>query len=199
MRQLIGFILIVGVVGGLIYLATRNAVENKDSADTQSDADKAAITKAVKEALAARHGGRMPETMSAEDTKIAAQAAINWKTKQIATKTKQELEAMKVKPAPSGGAADVYIAKEVIKSALRDPDLAVFGADVFFANDRKMNGYYVPVVCGSVNAKNGFGGMTGQKRFVFFPTLEGRLVLEDSVADAIIVHHWNKMCAGKHG
>ena len=64
---------------------------------------------------------------------------------------------MKVKPPPSSGYAEIVLAKEAITKMMRDPDLAVFG-DVFFVNDRKSaTGYYVPVVCGTVNGKTASG------------------------------------------
>src|SRR5205807_2524041 len=110
----------------------------------QTDAEKAALVKVMEDAVAARHGGALPKTMSEKDGNVAAEAALKWKAKQTADKTKRELEAMKVKPAHSDGNAEIYVAKEIIKSALRDPDSAVFGNNIFYSNDRKMNGYYVP-------------------------------------------------------
>lgn len=166
--------------------------------NAQTDTEKAALAKVMKDAVAAHHGGVLPKTMSQSDLAVSIKAALKWKSKQATEQAKRELEAMKIKPVPTDGSADIYVAKEAIRSALRDPDSAVFGDNVFYANDRKLNGYYVPVVCGSVNARNGFGGMTGQKKFVFFPTLDGRLALEGSVSDAVIVEYWNKMCSGTH-
>jgi hypothetical protein len=170
----------------------------KTDTDALTDSERADFTKFVSAAIAVRHGGIVPKTLSEADTEVGAKAAIKWKAKQNAEKAKRELAGMRVKPARSDGYAEIYIAKEAIKSALREPDSAVFGSNLFYVNDRKMNGYYVPVVCGSVSSKNGFGGMSGQKNFVFFPTLGGRLALQGSVPDAVIADNWNKMCAGKH-
>ncbi len=47
-----------------------------------------------------------------------------------------------------------------IKSRLRDPGSADF------RNSRFYSGGPVPVVCGEVNSKNGFGGYTGFQRFI---------------------------------
>jgi hypothetical protein len=174
--------------------------QKKTDTDTQSEADKAALVKVMKDAVAARHGGVLPKTMSEEDTNIAAQAAIKWKTKQAADKIKRELDAMKVKPPPSSGYAEMFLAKEAITKMLRDPDSAVFG-DVFFVNDRKSaTGYYVPVVCGTVNGKNGFGGMTGQKRFVALVSdiAQSGVWMEGTTPQNVFAPQWNRFCAGRH-
>lgn len=131
--------------------------EIKTGGDPKTEAEKAALMKVMKDAVAARHGGVLPKTMSESDANVAAQAAIKWKQKQAAENAKRDLEAMKVKPPPSSGYAEILLAKEAITKMMRDPDSAVF-SDVFFVNDRKSaTGYYVPVVCGSVNGRNGFG------------------------------------------
>jgi hypothetical protein len=174
--------------------------QNKTNTDTQSEADKAALIKVMKDAVAARHGGVLPKTMSEDDTNVAAQAAIKWKAKQAAEKTKRDLDAMKVKPPPSSGYAEIYLAKAAITKIMRDPDSAVFG-DVFFVNDRKSaTGYYVPVVCGSVNGKNGFGGMTGQKRFVALVSdiAQSGVWMEGTTSQNVFAAEWNRFCAGRH-
>jgi hypothetical protein len=146
----------------------------------------------MKDAVAARHGGVLPKTMSGQDTEVAAQAAIT-------EKRKLDLAAMKVKPPPSSGDAEIYLAKEAITKMMRDPDSAVF-SDVFFVNDRKSaSGYYVPVVCGTVNGRNGFGGMTGPKHFVaVMSDLVQGLWLESTTAQRVVVAEWNRFCAGSH-
>src|SRR5882672_5427225 len=58
------------------------------------------------------------------------------------------------------------IVQMAVKANLRDPDSAQFG-DMTAYDDRKLNGAAVVVVCGSVNAKNGFGGYSGFKNFLF--------------------------------
>jgi hypothetical protein len=153
----------------------------------------------MKDAVAARHGGVLPKTMSEEDTNIAAQAAMKWTANQAAQKAKRELEAMKVKPQPSNGYTEITLAKAAITKMMRDPDSAVFD-DLFFVNDRKSStGYYVPVVCGTVNGKSGFGGMTGQKHFVaVMSDAVNGLWMEGTTPQNVFVPEWNRYCAGQH-
>ncbi|PRA87653.1 hypothetical protein CQ054_04355 [Ochrobactrum sp. MYb29] len=56
----------------------------------------------------------------------------------------------------------VQIVKDGLKKALKDPDSAVFGSMKASQSDKKgiMN------VCGTVNAKNSFGGFSGQSPYV---------------------------------
>jgi hypothetical protein len=117
MRNLLGFILIIGVVGLLVYslhstgLATgtqADARKNRDTltkadklapprlgtpvpqpgaqkktdTDTEFDAEQAALVKVMKAAIAARHGGVLPKTVSDEDARVASQAAAKWQAKQ---------------------------------------------------------------------------------------------------------------------
>jgi hypothetical protein len=176
-----------------------SALDPTTDNDTQTDADKAALIKVMKDAVAARHGGVLPKTMSEDDTNIAAQAAMKWKAKQAAEKSKRELEAMKIKPPPSSGYGEIAVAKEAITKMMRDPGSAVFG-DVFFVNDRKSpTGYYVPVVCGTVNGKNGFGGMTGQVHFVaVMSDVANGVWMEGTTPQNVFAPEWNRYCAGPH-
>jgi tetratricopeptide (TPR) repeat protein len=164
--------------------------------DRSGDQDKAALTRVLKGAVAARHGGALPEVMSTEDAEVAAKAAIEWKKKQAREKTRQVLNAMKHKPPPSDGYAEIYLAKEAIKKIMRDPTSAVFDG-IFFVNDRtSATGYYVPVVCGTVNGKNGFGGMTGPKHFVAIMSEAAQGVwLEGTTAQNVVTREWNRFCA----
>jgi hypothetical protein len=82
-----------------------------------------------------------------------------------------------------------YIAatQDYVRDRLRDADGAKF---------RKM---YVsraagpPMVCGEVNAKNGFGGYSGWQRFIAAPT--GELVfLEEMMARGEMTKAWSKVC-----
>lgn len=204
MRRVLGFIFLAVLVGAFVHSLgtpdpTKPADAPKTDTDKQADAEKAALIKVMKDVVAARHGGKLPKTMSKEDTEIAAQAAAKWRAKQAAEKTKRELDAMKVKPAPSNGYAEIAYAKEAITRMMRDPDSAVFG-DVFFVNDRKSaTGYYVPVVCGTVNGKNGFGGMTGQEHFVVVVSdaIQG-MWIEGTTTQNVFAAEWNRFCAGRH-
>jgi hypothetical protein len=105
----------------------------------------------------------------------------------------------KVKPPPSSGYAEIALAKEAITKMMRDPDSAAFG-DVFFVNDRKSaTGYYVPVVSGTVNGKNGFGGMTGPMHFVaIISDIASGAWMEGTTPQNIFVPEWNRFCAGQH-
>jgi hypothetical protein len=176
-----------------------SAPDPKTDNDTQTDADKAALIKVMKDAVAARHGGVLPKTMSEEDTNVAAQAAMRWKAKQAAEKSKRELDALKVKPPPSSGYGEIAVAKEAITKMMRDPDSAVFG-DVFFVNDRKSpTGYYMPVVCGAVNGKNGFGGMTDQTHFVaVMSNVASGVWMKGTTPQNVFAPQWNRYCAGRH-
>jgi hypothetical protein len=119
MRKLLGFILVIGVVGLLVYslhsagLATgtkadarkktdtltkadklapprlgtsvpQSGARKKLDTDTEVDAEQAALVKVMKAAIAARHGGVLPKTVSDEDARVASQAAVKWQAKQAA-------------------------------------------------------------------------------------------------------------------
>jgi hypothetical protein len=154
----------------------------------------------MNDAVAARHNGVMPKTMSEADLNVALQTALKLAAKQKAEKTKHALDAMRVKPPPSSGVAEIYLAKEAITKMMREPDSAVFG-DVSFYNDRKSEkGYYVPVVCGTVNGRNGFGGMTGPKHFfAVVSDIASGLMLEGTTPQNVFAPEWNRFCAGPHG
>ena len=154
------------------------------SNETAADGDKAALIKAL------------PKTGTKEDMEAAAQAA---KKKQAAEKAKQELAAPKVKPPPASGDAEIYLAQEAIRKIMREPSSAVF-EDVFFVDDRKSEtGDYVPVVCGTVNGRNGFGGMTGPRHFVAIMAEQAQgLWLEGTTPQNVIREEWNRFCAGSH-
>jgi hypothetical protein len=54
-------------------------------------------------------------------------------------------------------------AEASVRTQLKDPYSAVF-------SDEKATGTgSVKLICGRVNAKNGFGGYVGNRRFLFFP------------------------------
>lgn len=59
-------------------------------------------------------------------------------------------------------------ARAVVTASLRDPDSARFGP---FSRGRGAS------ICGSVNARNGYGGYTGKRGFVFTPG-EGALLYD---------------------
>ncbi len=86
-----------------------------------------------------------------------------------------------------------------VKQQLRDPASAVFGPmNIYW--DRKLNGYYTPAVCGTVNSKNGFGGYAGEKAFVFIVPLTAVMIegAADQKLAELFVKHYNQLCAGSH-
>lgn len=85
------------------------------------------------------------------------------------------------------------IAMAAVRSRLRDPDSAQFG-EMNLYTDRKLNGRPISTVCGSVNAKNGFGRYTGAKSFIV--TLPGYTAAIEE--DKGFVSLWNAVCAGRH-
>ncbi len=78
--------------------------------------------------------------------------------------------------------------KEAIRKTLKDPDSAIF-QNVFF-NMAIMQGRKIPTSCGSVNAKNGYGGRDGFYRYVYLGP--GKLAMEHMVYDFHNI--WNKLC-----
>ena len=77
-------------------------------------------------------------------------------------------------------------AKDLIKSKLRDPDSAVFDQ----VRVSRKSGH--PIACGTVNSKNGFGGMTGAQRFIS----NGATLafIEEEMADGAINEVWARFC-----
>jgi len=80
----------------------------------------------------------------------------------------------------------IFKGQDAVKAKLKDPESAQF-KDTFF-NKGSSN---VPVSCGWVNSKNGFGGFTGYQRYVSAGKAE-LTFLEEQVTDFQIV--WNKFC-----
>ena len=78
--------------------------------------------------------------------------------------------------------------RAAILGLLKDPDSAQFGESI----GRVKHGQNV--ACGSVNARNSFGGMTGWQRFITGTV--GRVVLEETYPDGpyAFEEHWNSHC-----
>ncbi|MGY8334035.1 hypothetical protein L1Q87_25510, partial [Klebsiella pneumoniae] len=53
---------------------------------------------------------------------------------------------------------DILNAREHIKGMLKDPSSAKFSGEFIGKND---------AICGHINAKNSFGGYTGESRYIF--------------------------------
>jgi hypothetical protein len=77
-------------------------------------------------------------------------------------------------------------AQELVKQHLRDPSSAQFSdIRVIPAGGRKPT-----IVCGKVNARNGFGGMTGAQRFV----VGGTVAVEEELGEADMNQLWATFC-----
>lgn len=88
-------------------------------------------------------------------------------------------------PAPAPGPSDPYrlmMAEKDVKKRLRDPASAQF-SDLTVRNG---------VVCGQVNSRNGFGGMTGPQQFI--SRLGVMTVFKDDVADGGFADTWDSLC-----
>jgi len=77
-------------------------------------------------------------------------------------------------------------AKDAVKSILKDPESAEFYELKYFDTAN--------AVCGYVNAKNSFGGLTGKTRFQVFYTDDFRAFLDDGSSE--FNNGWNKVCIG---
>lgn len=77
------------------------------------------------------------------------------------------------------------IAKDAVRARLRDPDSARFDNVKTFAKAGKV------VVCGRVNSRNGYGGMSGQQRFISGGDLA---FLEDEMAAGEMDQVWSAAC-----
>lgn len=73
-------------------------------------------------------------------------------------------------------------AEREVKATLKDPDSAVF-------SDLRVRRSPL-VVCGYVNSRNGFGGMTGRQRFISGSVTAIEEQMEDGAMDEV----WNKVC-----
>ena len=89
-------------------------------------------------------------------------------------------------PAAQGPSDYQYInvGQEKVRERLRDPSSAVF------TEVRVSRSAGIPAVCGYVNSRNGFGGMSGPKRFI-----AGAVVgLEDDFAPGEFERSWAQLC-----
>jgi len=77
-------------------------------------------------------------------------------------------------------------AKDVVGKQLRDPDSAIF-SDMTVYPEREDR---ATIICGYVNSRNGFGGMTGPQRFI----AGGTVLLEERFTKAQMSIVWAKLC-----
>jgi hypothetical protein len=86
----------------------------------------------------------------------------------------------------SGGENSTTAFRERVRAQLRDPGSSSFENEHVFP---QADGTYA--YCAKMNAKNGFGGMTGYKRVI----AQGALIMtEDSTPVAFFNETWNMVC-----
>jgi len=88
-------------------------------------------------------------------------------------------------------AAALASAQRAIKDKLRDPDSAKFDR-VTRKTMPNARGEPTDVVCGRVNAKNAYGGMTGFKDFVYLVARNEATVAEGDLGPIVV----RNMCVG---
>jgi len=74
--------------------------------------------------------------------------------------------------------------QDQVRGQLKDPDSAVF------RNARTYHGSGAPVVCGEVNSRNSFGGMSGYQRFV----AAGSVIALDEQVEGGVREVWKRFC-----
>ena len=82
---------------------------------------------------------------------------------------------------------DIHQAQNTIRELAKDPDSVLF----FDVEQPLPN-----VVCGELNAKNGFGGYAGRKRFIVLSNDEGErspLIEDDEIIEYFNVV-WERLC-----
>lgn len=81
----------------------------------------------------------------------------------------------------------IIVAKRAVRDRLRDADSAKFSGDhvSYFQG--------VPIACGYVNARNGFGGYSGNVRYIYGGAKIGAL-LESDMAAGEMNTAWAKLC-----
>lgn len=83
----------------------------------------------------------------------------------------------------------VRAAERQVRGLLRDPDSATFSNSVVRERDGAR------VVCGYVNARNGFGGYTGDTMWIVVEGLK-QAVINQPGHELEFARQWNKYCAG---
>lgn len=92
------------------------------------------------------------------------------------------------KTGPETPSTSTYIAaaEELVRQKLRDPGSADFTGVTF----KPAAGERPNIVCGKVNARNGFGGMAGLQRFV----VGGTTALESEIGVRDMDQLWMQFC-----
>lgn len=81
----------------------------------------------------------------------------------------------------------IIVAERAVRARLRDADSARFtGSRVSYFQG-------IPIACGRVNARNGFGGYSGDVRYIYGGEKIGAL-LESDMAPGEMDAAWSKLC-----
>src|SRR5262245_13994790 len=105
-------------------------------------------------------------------------------------------------PPPTANIPDKELfrqARAAVVANLKDPESARFGDKFDRRINRGRDGVLYEVVCGEVNARNGFGGYTGSKMFLWTASDIGirRVIMADS--DSIDRLLTKAVCTGESG
>ncbi|SHG73280.1 hypothetical protein SAMN05444169_3869 [Bradyrhizobium erythrophlei] len=187
------------LVGLSVFSGPRKLLNQTADQQAASDASRDQIKKTMEAGVAAKHGGELPKTMSPDDLKIAMAVGAKAADQQGKSSAAEKLKSMKTRPDPADVKYSPDVVQMAVKQQLRDPDSATFGPMSLYS-DRKMNDYYTPVVCGTINSKNDFGGYSGNKAFVFLIPLTA-VMIEGSPNQQqaqLFVKTYNQLCAGAH-
>lgn len=91
----------------------------------------------------------------------------------------------------SPSAGEIYAweeaAKQVVRERLRDPESAEFRDLVVHPGDAGT----ATIICGKVNSRNGFGGMTGPQHFI----AGGTVMLEEEFSASQWQIAWSRFCS----
>ena len=82
----------------------------------------------------------------------------------------------------------IAVSEQGIRTVLKD------GSSATFRNEYLGSFRGLPLVCGEVNSKNGFGGYTGYQHFIAGGDTN---FLEESFARGEFAGFWNKICVSK--
>ncbi|MHB1273636.1 MAG: hypothetical protein ACYCZD_12880 [Rhodanobacter sp.] len=93
-------------------------------------------------------------------------------------------------PGPADSYSVIDSAKDSVRNHTKDPDSVRFG-QIWQGDSGKSK-----IACGYFNAKNSFGGYTGQQRFI----AGGDMMFSDETAGALMDKMWSDWCVPyQHG
>ncbi len=150
--------------------------------------DSQEVIRARRAAEQARVAALTPAQRAAEEKAQAAVVAEAQRRANLAAAEQAQLKS--AKDAEDAAFAQIMQARRAVTSSMRDPDSAEFRKVV--AVEAGAKGIYA--VCGEVNGRNGFGGMTGFSSFLY---LVGVVEIEGPTNGAKFAKSWNSICAKK--